>query len=76
MEQIYSLLELLQMLVEVRPLYNVVNGGIPTGNGEIRANFVAALGLGWLSAASREGIGVTGLNMRCEFMRTLIDSAV
>lgn len=51
-------------------------GGFPAGNGEIRDNFVAALGLGWPSTASREGLGVTGLNMRCEFMETLKDFAV
>jgi hypothetical protein len=51
-------------------------GGIPAGNGEIRANFVAALGPGWPSAASWEGIGVTGLNMRRKLMRTLKDLAV
>ena len=31
--------------------------------GEVRANFVAALGPGWASAGSWEGMGVTGLNM-------------
>ena len=53
-----------------------IRGEVPAGNGEIRANFVAALGLGWTSTASREGLGVTGLNMHCEFMRTLKDFAV